>query len=99
MAGDQITPDGNSENPCLLPGYSRGEGKGIADLEGSDPSHVGLWRSEDEKGVIAESGKGPCALPSINTPFAYARKWSRCLLAFFVPRINAMRSYVTENKM
>ena len=74
-------------------------GKGIADLEGSEPAPCWPVAFRNEKGVIAESGKGPCALRSISTPFAYARKWSRCLLALFVPRIDAMRSYVTENKM
>ena len=36
--------------------------------------------------------------PSINPPFAGLRKWDSVLLAFSIPRINAVRSYVTENK-
>jgi hypothetical protein len=35
---------------------------------------------------------------SKNPPYAHQPKRTLVLLAFFMPRINAMRSYVTENK-
>ena len=43
-------------------------------------------------------GKDPWALPSIYPPLASQPKRDRVLLAFFVPRINAMRTHVIENK-
>ncbi len=65
----------------------------------SMPFHIGAISTRAvEGGHQAESGRMAPPAPSKNPALTHRPKRTLVLLAFSVPRINAMRSHVTENK-